>query len=103
MLNSIKKFSLGKEYIGMSEYHFEALVALLDFNKSKLYLNDGLKGYTQKAERCLTSIFRHYIKTKDTPLQRPMTPQETIDEIAKMTDDQAIDEYARIFNIRPTL
>ena len=108
MVNDMKTFSLraiekGKPAIGLSEYIYEALDALLAFNRGKLYHNDGLKGYTAKAQHCLTALFDYYTSTPDNPRKRQLTPQEALDYIASMTDRKAINEYARIFNIAPTL
>ena len=103
LMGDLKDNSFGKSHVALSEEKYEALEALLSFNGKMLYFNDGLKGYTNKTERCLTSLFEHYTTTGDNPLGRKMDPQEALDEIASMTDRKAINEYARIFNITPTL
>jgi len=103
LMRDIKENSFGKGYIAMSKEKYEALLVLLEFNGRMLYYNDGLKGYTKKTERYLASLYDHYTTTDDNPQHKILEPQEAIDEIASMTDRRAINEYARIFVIAPTL
>jgi dGTPase len=102
-------------YIGMSKEKANLLRKLYDFNYKYIYLNDEVKGYSPKVRMNLEILYRFFtnysykfidFKPKYQCEKDVMSPREAINEIASMTDREALDVVDIIVDktkIKPTL
>jgi dGTPase len=89
--------SAGKNYITMSRKVREALDALFEFNYEHYYFGEFKASLVSKIEICLKTLYGYYTQ------KSKRTPQEAIDLIVGLTDQQAMALFEEIAVIRPRI